>query len=497
MTTPQLLTKSFYVSGVECSAYLWLLVNDPSKIPEVNDAVKHRMQEGTLVGEFAKKLFPDGIDVLLGKDENPTKTKELLKEGKPLFEAGFLHETERGMINARIDILVPAKNNEWDIIEVKSSTKVKDIHLDDVTFQKYVCEKSGLKIKRCYVAHVNNEFIKNGDIDPKEFFTIENIDEGVAERYVYVGNKISEMFDVINLPECPKVLPEEILNAEYSNVAIDEFYDSLPEGNVFELYNIRRKKAFDLFNRGIIHMKDIPSNFKLNDKQKIQKNSTENGNHHLDVDKVKEFLDELEYPLYYLDFETFNVVIPKFEGTKPYQQIPFQFSLHIVEEKGKDPKHVSFLADGTKDPRPEFISALKENLGDKGNIIVYNERFEKGIIKESVEVFSDYQEWSENILTRLKDLLHPFKNFHFYHPKQNGSASIKKVLPIFSEDVKYDDLVIKNGEDASISYYTSHFGNVPADEKKVIREALEKYCELDTFAEIILVEKLSEMVNIK
>tara|TARA_Y100000034_G_C6902343_1_gene417635 strand:- start:1945 stop:3426 length:1482 start_codon:yes stop_codon:yes gene_type:complete len=484
------LTKSKYVSGVDCQALLWLLVNDPEKIPELNSEIKHRMEQGTVVGELAKKLYPEGINVSTDFKENLKQTKELLKKRKPLFEAGFLHNLDEGNIFARIDILFPVGKDEWDIIEVKSGTKVKNINLHDVSFQKYICEKEGLKIRNCFLCHINNEYVKKGEIDVKEFFSIEDISEKINED-VYVGNKIKELFNVIKLKKCPKATPEEILEAEYSNVAIDEFYDSLPEENVFQLYNIRRKKAMqELYQRGIIKIKDIPSDFKLTDKQQIQRKQAGKRTHHVDNEKIKDFLESLMYPLYYLDFETFNSAIPLFDNSKPYQQIPFQFSLHVVKEKGFEPEHFSFLSEGKEDPREEFIKILKDNLGDKGSIVVYNERFEKGIIKECGEAFPDYEEWCSGIIERIVDLLHPFKNFHFYNPKQKGSASIKKVLPVFSQDVKYDDLVISSGIDASISYYKSHFEDVPAKEKKTIRESLKKYCELDTYAEVILVEKL-------
>jgi len=493
MISPILLTKSKYVSGVDCQAYLWLLMNDPSKIPEPNSEVKHRMEQGTLVGELATKLYPDGINVPTDFKENLIQTQNLLSKRKPLFEAGFKYTTSEGDIYARIDILLPIEKDEWDIVEVKSGTKVKDINLDDVTFQKYVCEKCGLKIRKSFLCHINNEYVRNGEIEIKKLFDVEDVCEGVDKKYVYVGNKIKELFEVIKLKKCPKVSPEEILEAEYSNVAIDEFYDSLPEENVFELYNIRKKKAMDLFERGIIKIKDIPENFKLTDKQKVQRERAGKKTHHADIEKIKSFLGSLEYPLYYLDFETFSTAIPLFDKSKPYQQIPFQFSLHIVEKQGEKPEHISFLADGNEDPRLKFLQALKDNLGDKGSIVVYYESFEKGRIKECIESFPKFEKWGNDILDRIIDLLHPFKNFHFYHPNQKGSASIKKVLPIFSKDVKYDDLIITNGLDASVSYYKSHFDDVPSKEKTKIREALEKYCELDTYAEVILVDSLKEI----
>ena len=491
-----LLTKSKYINGVQCPAFLWLEINTPEKIPEPNAPTLHRMEEGTKVGEFATKLYSEGIAVPT-KDfnENLAQTQILLKKRKPLFEPGFKFSTPDGDTYARIDLLVPAEEDRWDILEVKSGTKVKPINVHDVAFQKYVCEKSGLKIRKCILCHVNNEFVKNGEIKPENFFVAEDVCEEVDELYGGVENNIKRFFEVVKLKECPKVTPEDILTAEYSNVAIDEFYDSLPEDNVFEMIGWGPKKGIKIYQEGMIKIEDVPENFKMNEKQKIQRKCVIDGKCHSDKEKIKEFLEGLKYPLYYLDFETFNEVIPRFEGAKPYQQIPFQFSLHVVKKKGDKPEHISFLADGGGDPRLEFLEKLKESLGSEGDVVVYNEGFEKRIIKECIDTFPEFKEWGNGILNRIVDLLHPFKNFHFYHPNQKGSASIKKVLPIFSKDVDYDDLVIGNGEDASISYLKSHFEDTPAEEKAKIREHLERYCELDTWAEIVLVEGLREIVD--
>ena len=427
-------------------------------------------------------------------DENLKRTKKLLQERKPLFEAGFNFETEDGQIFARIDILRPVGKDKWDIIEVKSGTKIKDINIHDVSFQKYVCEKGGIKVNKCILCHINSDYVLHGKINPNELFILEEVDDQVSDLYGGVGDKIKELFEVVKLSECPRITCKDILNTEYSNVAIDDFYDSLPEENVFQLYRIFTKKALELYEQGIIQIKDIPSAYKLNDKQKIQKACSEKGCTHVDKAEISKFIKRLVYPLYYLDFETYNTVLPIFEGTKPYQQIPFQFSLHIVESPGAKPKHISFLADGKEDPRPKFIQTLKDNLGETGSIVVYNEGFEKRILRECCEALPEFESWCGGILNRVIDLLTPFREFHFYHPKQSGSASIKKVLPIFSQDVNYHDLIIQNGEDASLSYLRSHVGGeVSPEEKKKIREALEKYCELDTYAEIVLVDELEKM----
>jgi len=488
------LTKSKYISGVQCPAYLWLLVNDPSKIPELNDEAKKRMEDGIIIGEMATKMYPGGIKILEDKT-NLSGTISVLKERKPLFEPGFQYETSDGNIYARLDILIPIGKDEWDIIEVKSGTKVKPINLHDVAFQKYVCEKAGLKIRKCFLCNINKEFVKDGEIKPKDFFVLEDVDDRIEEQILEVEDRIKSLFNVMNLKKCPKVTKEDIIATEYSNIAVDEFFDSLPEKNVFDIYRLGKKKALELYEQGVIKIKDLPEDFKLNYKQHIQRVSTNRGEPHIDKKKIGKFLDTLEYPLYYLDFETFSTAIPMLDKTKPYQQIPFQYSLHVVEKKGAEPKHISYLAD-CEDPREEFTQSLKDNLGDKGSIVVYYESFEKGRITECIEAFPEFLEWGKGILDRFVDLYRPFGDFHYHHHKQKGSSSLKDILPVFSKDVKYSDLLIQNGADASLSYYKSHFGEgVSAKEKSKIREALEKYCELDTYAEVLIVEGLMEIVK--
>ena len=241
-------------------------------------------------------------------------------------------------------------------------------------------------------------------------------------------------------------------------------------------------------------MNEVPDNVKLNDKQKIQRLLAENGGVHKDKEQIDSFLKNLQYPLYYLDFETINPAVPKFDGMKPYQRIPFQFSLHIQEKLDGEIKHISFLADGTSDPRPKFMKALKDNLGDKGDILVYNQGFEKGVMNEGATAFTEFREWyDETIISRVKDLWDVFRNFHYYDPKQKGSASIKYVLPALS-DLSYSEMDIKNGALASYEYERVTYDlEINEEERLKVRKALEKYCELDTLAEVKIVEALRKL----
>ena len=485
-----MLTKSNYLIGLQCSKLLWITKNDKERIPEPDKIAHANFRNGDLIGVLATKVFPDGIDLSeLSFKENITATKDSLISRMPLFEAGFLVDD----LFSRADILLPVEKDKWDIIEVKSGTKVKDIHLHDVAFQKYVYEKVGLKIRKCILMHVNNEYVRSGEIEPKEFFVQTDITDKIPEYSVGIEENIERMFEVIKEDE-PEFSVDDLLTIEYDNLCSDEFMDNLPEESIFEMYRMFTKKKIELYKEGYVKMKDVPESVKLNDKQKIQRRlAFENG---ININKpaIKNFLNKLKYPIYYLDFETINPAVPKFDGMKSYQRIPFQFSLHIQDKPNGELKHVSFLAEGTSDSRPEFMQALKDNLDEEGSVLVYNQAFEKGVMNECSDALPEFKEWYEkNILPRILDLWDVFKDFSYYDPKQKGSASIKAILPLFS-DLSYKNMEIGKGDIASLEYERVTFdNNISEEERLKVMEALEKYCELDTRAEVEIVRGLGKI----
>ncbi|MBU4070537.1 MAG: DUF2779 domain-containing protein [Nanoarchaeota archaeon] len=488
-----LLTKSNYLLGLQCSKLLWVAKNDKQRIPEPDKIAQAKFTEGNIIGVLATKVFEQGIDLSgLDFNENLDKTKQALKERKPIFEAGFLVND----LFSRGDILFPAREDEWDIIEVKSATQVKEVNLYDVAFQKYVYEKAGLKIRNCILMHVNNQYVRDGGIEPSELFILADVTEKMVEFSEGIEERIKEMLELIKSKEKPKCAIGVYCSNPYDCALKDECWRGVPEESVFEFYRMFKKKCFELYSEGICCMKDVPEDIMLNDKQKIQRRLACDGGKHMDKLGIKNFLNNLKYPIYYLDFETINPVLPKFNGMKPYQRIPFQFSLHVQDKPNGDLKHVSFLAEGVSDPRPKFMQALKDNLADKGSILVYNQSFEKGVMNECSDALPEFKEWyEENILPRIKDLWDVFRNFYYYDPRQKESASIKYVLPAMS-DLSYSDMEIGNGALASLEYERiTYEENVSDKEKKKVRDALEKYCELDTLAEVEIVKGLGEVVE--
>jgi len=490
MSDNKLLTKSKYLIGLQCPKYLWVKYHEPDKIPEPDISTQFRFEQGQLVGNLAKKLYPDGIDVpradFMG---NIKETKKLLTQRKPLFEAGILKDK----LYSRIDILNPSEENSWDIIEVKSTTRVKDEHIDDVAFQKYCLEKAGLKVNNCFIIHINNEYLKQGEIDPIGLFNISDISYQVENISGEIESRISDMFGIISSQTSPQISIGSQCNKPYECPLKYACWDFLPErSSVFNLYR-GKTTAFTLMDKGILDIKDIPADFVLSEKQNIQLRSIIEDKPYVDKEALKRFLGRMEYPLYFLDFETINPAVPIYDLSMPYEYIPFQYVLYVIKEAGANPDIYTYLAQGEEDPRIEVLSQLKELLGLTGSIIAYNANFEINVLRKSAGVFTQFQDWFDKIESRFIDLLVPFRGFFYHHPDQKGSNSLKSVLPVVTEN-GYQNMEIAAGEEASIRYYKATFNNMDEDERRRIYSALEEYCDLDTRGMIDILKKLQEEV---
>jgi hypothetical protein len=255
-----------------------------------------------------------------------------------------------------------------------------------------------------------------------------------------------------------------------------------------------RKLGEDLMGRGILDISDIPEDVTLNGKQQIQKHCVVCGQPHIDQDEIKTFLKSLRYPLYFMDFETFATGIPIYDGTSPYQNIPFQFSLHVITKPGAMVEHYEHLAEGKDDPRPTFLAQLKQDIGPKGSILVYYSAFEKTRLKEMAKAFPEYKEWIGGVLERIVDLNAPFKDFSYYHPQQLGSSSLKQVLPALT-GLSYEEMEIGEGTMASLKYIEAAFSNIPDADRQKIRSDLLIYCGQDTGGMIEILKTLQQVVN--
>ena len=481
MNSKSTLSKSNYTSGLSCPKLLWLKINTPERIPPVDAATQARFDVGHEVGALAKQLFPDGIEVK--RDGSSVKTtQELLRNRKPLFEATFTYKHAY----CKADLLIPHGKDEWVLIEVKSTTKVKDEHFDDVGFQYYCLAGAGLKLHKVQVMVLNNEYVLEGKIDPKKILVAHDVTEDAIAKSEEVEANIEQMIGIIK-GKCPKPkYGAECKEPKECPVCAPDL-----EGiELAELY-LFGKRAWPLINQGVTTFNNLPSDTKLNSKQDIQIKTVESGKPHIEAKAIATFLKGLKEPITCFDFETIASGVPLLDGTRPYQQVPFQFSAHIIN-KGKV-EHVEFLGDGKGDPRPALLQALK-TLPKEGTVLAFNSSFEKRTLHDLAEAFPKEAKWIAQILDRMDDLIVPFRNFWYHHPKQNGSCSLKEVLPAITGK-GYEGLGIAEGGAATRAFIDLLSGKLSAKNAKKVREDLLKYCGRDTEGMVEILEALQKIAK--
>lgn len=490
----RLISKSKYLAGLQCWKLFWTHYNDRTKIPPYGAATQAIFDQGHEVGRLAKTLFSEGIEIEGDHwdfEGLMARTREAMKKRDPLYEAAFGARSAF----ARADILVPVDKDAWDIVEVKSSTEVKPVNIHDLALQRYAAEAAGLKIGKCFLMHVDNTYVRRGEVEAEKLFAREDVTSAVAEELENVESNLDQMLAVLRKKEVPDVKIGPHCDDPYSCPLHDVCWAFLPEDNPLNLTGYRKIDGFELINRGILRLEEIPDMIAQTEKQAIQIEAARTGRPFVDPHRLGKFLEGLEYPRHYLDFETFQTAIPVFDLVRPYQQIPFQFSLHVVASPGAEPERHSYMSEGKVDPRPEFLARLKDHLGDKGSIICYNAAFERGIVDAAVEVVPGYKAWWKTAEKRLVDLLVPFRTFAYYHPGQLGSASLKSVLPAVTGGPGYEELDIKDGGTASWEYLRVTFGNAGPEETARVRKQLEEYCGLDTEGMIRIISALEALAS--
>ena len=491
---PKVLTKSKFLNGLQCPKLLWMRCNAPEAIPLPSDRLQQVFDVGHKVGELAMTRFPGGAriqedDFLRNIEE--TKTLLAAANPKPIYEAGVM----AGRLFSRADILVPSSLGigYWDIVEVKCGTDLKDVYLQDIAFQRYCYELAGLKIGRCFLMHINSDYVRDGDIDVQEFFALVDVTDKFALMSGEIKKTIDGFLAIVDMPTCPGISIGKHCNKPYECQMKLSCWAFLPPGNVLELRG-NKDKAFQMLDQGIVLLKDIPKNAKLSDTRAIQYQCALAGKPHVDLPAIVAFVKGMKYPLYFIDFETIFEAIPRFNGTSPYQQIPIQFSVHVQEIPGGELKHYSFLQKSPADPRKDFLDSLCACTGIQGNVVVYNRTFEEShVLNKMKDSFPEYESRIADICSRMADLLDVFRSFLYYHPDQRGSASIKKVLPVLGGK-SYKDMAISDGGQATTEYSRVTYGDQvdPADRQKVYTD-LEDYCALDTIAMVDILAALEAL----
>ena len=473
-------------------AWLWLKKYDKDKLPVPDEGLQALFDEGSLFEQYAEKFFPNAVKH--GYKNNgefsgtkyyglPELTKKELEKGTKVLMQGRL---EVDNLTSIFDVIERVEGNMFDLYEIKSSTSVKPEHIPDLAFQTIVLESSGLTVRKMYVLHVNNKYVRSGEIDSLGITEKSEVTEEVREIITETKENISRAFEILKQREMPDLSPRHLkagadVMKEWLGI-IQAIKGEFPKYSIYKLAGPDPKTIAWLEDNGIELLDSIPLDGPLTEKQLRQVEAMRSGTQHINKDEIKNFLDSLEYPLYFFDYETVAGVIPAFDGYRPYQQIPFQYSLHILDKPGGELTHKEFLHTNNSDPEPALLKQLESDFGAKGSVISWYMTFEKGRNKEMGQKHPDYEKFLTGLNDRMVDLMIPFSKGWFVDKDFFGKASIKWVLPALLPDFSYKELNISNGGQAQRVWMETVLQNKNPDQKKQIMDDLREYCTLDTYA---------------
>lgn len=488
-----LLSKSQYVRGLQCEKSLWLYKYRRNLMDEVTAQRQSLFDTGHRVGEYAKQLFPNGVEIEFNSrdfDGMARMTADLIEQGADtLYEATF---KENGIF-AMADILHRTEKG-WNIYEVKASTSTKPYHLDDAAVQYYALNNV-LQIDRVFIVHINNKYTRNGNLDVEVLFTVEDVTTDVLDRQADIPGYLDHFASMLKAGMPDIDIGPQCLDP-YECDFRGHCWSHVPDRSVFNLYRMGWKERFDLYNSGILAYGDIPDDHALTHIQRLQVDSSVSNEAIVNKEVIRDFLDTLEYPISFLDFETFTEAVPRFDNQRPYMQMAFQYSLHVLDAMG-ELSHAEYLGDELIDPRREVSERLLEALPESGSIMAYNQSFEISRIRELAGLFPDLAGELLALVDRFVDLMVPFRNLGYYHPDFNGSFSIKAVLPALFPDapeLDYKKLEIQDGGMAMDTFANLHKIE-DSGRREQIRNSLTAYCRLDTLAMVRILDKLRELAS--
>ena len=491
-----ILSKSSFIAGLQCEKRLYLYKNGRRfgiERDEINAGTQARFDTGTDVGILAQGLFPGGVDA---SPANPWEyqksvalTGELIARGETvIYEACFQFDK----VMVAMDILVKHEDG-WRAYEVKSSTEVKDVYRMDAAIQYYAITNGGVPLKDISIVFINNQYVKDGELDLQQLLTTESVLEDAKANQPAIPSQVRRFKSIVKSEE----IPEKEIGPHCSDPYGCEFagncWKHIPDYSVLNISNLGWDKRWELYNMGILKLEDIPKDYPMGNNQWMQVQSELNHETVINQEGIKSFLDGLNYPLYYLDFETFGNAVPVLDKSRPYQQLLFQYSLHIQKVPNGDCDHREYLAetDGT-DPRRGFVEQLIDDCGSAGDILVYSIGFERGKLHGLMELYPEFTTELSAIIARMKDLMIPFQQRHYYVPEMRGSYSIKQVLPALVPELTYKELAIQEGQTASNTFAAMMAGTYSGDIEEVRYHLLE-YCKLDTWAMVKILEKLNAL----
>jgi len=497
------LTKTDYLIYRDCAKNAWLKIhkyNEVYKLKPLSVFEQTIIETGNEVDKLARNLFHGGIEI---EDRNDSEgTMKLVEARTPvIYQPVF----ETDLYKVVCDILVWNKENEvYDLYEVKASNsgenkKAKDeLYSYDIAFQYLVLKELNIiPIGKLNLIRFNNEYVRGTELDLQELFVKEDFTERVLEISEIVKTEMKIAYDFLSQETEPFGNCKCITRGRSSHCTTFAYSNpNVPDYSVHDISRIgmSKKKLAELVDSSIFLIEDVPEDFKLSEKQRNQVEATQLDKVYVNKEEIREFMKNISFPISFLDYETFAAGIPRFADFSPFNQITFQFSLHIALDKKNEPEHEEFIFTENKNPDEEFILALKEKLPENGTVIVWNKSFEINRNKDLSKRNPEYKEFLDSVNNRVIDLMDIFSDQHYIHPKFKGKTSIKYILPVLAPELSYKALDIQEGATASDTWNKIVRGEYSKEEALQQTEYLKIYCKLDTYAMYAIWKHLIEIV---
>lgn len=493
------LSKSDYTTYLKHPAWLWIKKHAKNKLPPTSANLQALFDEGNNYEPYAEQLFPDGVRLSWNPkdygsyDELIVKTQvEIDKGTKTIFQGRFLSAN----LTFICDIIHRTENGEWDLYEIKATTRVKEEHKPDLSYQQVVLEQLGYIVNNIYVIHLNNEYIKKGSLDIEELSTIENVTDEIKALKPITEERIPLALQVIDSDTMPDLSPRHIGISEYKKDWMEIFRllkPDIPEYSIYDLAGRNGEVVSLMEDQGIIELSKIPEEIKISGKKaKTQIQVTRQNSTAVNKDKIQKFLDDLEYPLYFLDYESIKKAIPPYNDTRPYQQIVFQYSVHTLESPDSELKHNMYLHTEDSNPIKPLTESLRNVIGSEGSVIVWHKVFERDRNKEMGDYDNAYFDFYQDLNDRMVDLEIPFQQDWYAVKEFRGSSSIKAVLPVLIPDLSYKELGIQDGLTTGRIWIEIVIDKKNDSDKEKMFEEMRKYNTLDTLAMVEIYKKLRE-----
>jgi Domain of unknown function(DUF2779) len=470
------LTKTGYLKFLKCPPEFWLEYHQPLLVAtEITLEHEHLRQQGYAVEQLVKELAR-----FQSNDE---------------IAVDFQRTFQTAELSARSDVVVTdKKTNEIEIFEVKSSSSVKEDYYDDMAFQKLVAERMGERVRRMCVITMNSEYVRHGDIDVEQLFTISDITERVDNKLLDTEDRIKKAFEYLaSVPVSS--LADYCIDNKLNCRFIQLNFPGIPEYTVFDISYLKHDKRRQLLGDGIVDIMHVPDDFPLSEKQRKQVEVAKSGAIVIDHEEIAKRVCSWEYPLHFLDYETFAYAIPQFDGIRPFQQMCFQYSLHTIDGPGAEMRHSEYLSRGDDNPPRVLAEHLRDAMkGDIGTVFVWHQDFEKKRNEEMAEMFPDLKEFFDEVNAKTCDLRDIFSENLYIHPKFKGKTSIKKVLPVLVPSLSYEELGISEGLSATIKWFRAATWTSLSDAERLgIFNDLLEYCTLDTIAMVEIFKVLATL----